>query len=276
MRIILQHSTTNVIVIHARVTIAQNQVGDCRKNLFYKKTKHKTHRRREEIMKPWLNEILLCPIDRHFPLKVTAFKIENEAQAIKTLESIESMCKDLQWFFQEDGNEEESASNRVVRVNQVGDKILVFDALIRKPVLPRDYLKGILHSIDELKHVSDARGGVVQDVIDRLVAFEKQCKDAFDHLVGRENDLEEVNACIKKIEPDIILLNWVKQILEIEEGLLVCSACNRWFPIRSSIPQLLPDELRKEKFDKEFLEQWKDSIPGGIVRSGLPFNLHDG
>nr|MDO8115614.1 Trm112 family protein [Candidatus Sigynarchaeota archaeon] len=224
-------------------------------------------------MKIWLNEVLSCPVDHHFPLKLMIFQLENEDQAIKTLASIESMCKDLQWFFQEDDGEQAGASNHVIQINQIGEKILMFDALVRKPSIPGDYLKGILHSIEELKFVTDVKGSDLKKVIDQLVSFENQTKTAFDHLVGKENEVNEVNAIIKGVERNIIILNWIKQIPEIDEGILFCSSCKRWFPIRGTIPQLLPDELRKEKYDIEFLEKWNDAIPDEIKQSGLPFHL---
>jgi len=54
--------------------------------------------------------------------------------------------------------------------------------------------------------------------------------------------------------------------LEIKEGLLNCSKCGHWFPLREFIPELLPDHLRNWQEDLEFLESIKKRIPGGIFK----------
>jgi uncharacterized protein YbaR (Trm112 family)/SAM-dependent methyltransferase len=52
----------------------------------------------------------------------------------------------------------------------------------------------------------------------------------------------------------------------IKEGLLNCSKCGHWFPLRDSIPELLPDHLRNWPGDLEFLENIKKKIPGDIFK----------
>lgn len=53
---------------------------------------------------------------------------------------------------------------------------------------------------------------------------------------------------------------------EISIGMLFCSACNRWYPIIDEIPQMLPDELRKENNDLDFIKRWQTKIPLYILR----------
>ncbi|HLI46235.1 MAG TPA: Trm112 family protein [Geobacterales bacterium] len=60
---------------------------------------------------------------------------------------------------------------------------------------------------------------------------------------------------------------------EITDGIILCTKCNRWYPIIEEIPVMLPDELRKEKEDKAFLEKWKNKIPENFLKNGLPFHL---
>lgn len=60
---------------------------------------------------------------------------------------------------------------------------------------------------------------------------------------------------------------------EIGEGIIICSKCLRWYPIRDEIPEMLPDELREEKDELPFLRKWKDKIPQRIISEGKPFNL---
>ncbi|PVU74656.1 hypothetical protein DDW13_06510 [Acidianus hospitalis] len=60
---------------------------------------------------------------------------------------------------------------------------------------------------------------------------------------------------------------------EIEEGVLYCPECKRWYPIIDEIPRMLPDKLRKKEEDLKFLEKSKDKIPSYIIENGVPFNL---
>ncbi len=64
-----------------------------------------------------------------------------------------------------------------------------------------------------------------------------------------------------------------KEEEEIIEGSIVCPKCLRWFPIRDEIPEMLPDELRKESEDLPFLKKWKNSLPEKVVFDGNPFRL---
>ncbi len=59
----------------------------------------------------------------------------------------------------------------------------------------------------------------------------------------------------------------------IREGILLCSACERYYPIADEIPVMLPDNLRSRKEDLAFLEKWKSRIPDRTVNQGKPWNL---
>jgi len=60
---------------------------------------------------------------------------------------------------------------------------------------------------------------------------------------------------------------------EVVNGILRCSACDRWYPIDDEIPALLPDELRRVEEDLAFLRKWSEKIPENILREGKPYNL---
>jgi uncharacterized protein YbaR (Trm112 family) len=84
--------------------------------------------------------------------------------------------------------------------------------------------------------------------------------------------LMDILACpIDKHHPLDLLVFEEKD--EIVEGLIICPTCNRWYPIREEIPEMLPDELRKQTEDLPFLKKWKEKIPSKIVTEGRPFNL---
>jgi uncharacterized protein YbaR (Trm112 family) len=85
----------------------------------------------------------------------------------------------------------------------------------------------------------------------------------------------EILACpIDKHHP--LELHVFEETDEIAEGVIICPKCNRWYPIREEIPEMLPDELREEKDELPFLRKWKNKIPKKILYEGKPFNLEKG
>lgn len=68
-------------------------------------------------------------------------------------------------------------------------------------------------------------------------------------------------------------LHVFKKKEEIVEGIIICPKCLRWYPIQDKIPEMLPDELRKEKNELPFLQKWRTQIPQKILLEGKPFNL---
>ena len=84
--------------------------------------------------------------------------------------------------------------------------------------------------------------------------------------------LMEILACpIYKHHPLDLLVFEEKD--EVVEGLITCPKCLRWYPIRDEIPEMLPDELRKQEEDLPFLKKWKEKIPEKIWLEGRPFSL---
>lgn len=53
---------------------------------------------------------------------------------------------------------------------------------------------------------------------------------------------------------------------EILNGLLTCRKCGRWYAIIDEIPIMLPDELRDESREKEFISKWAGQIPQDILK----------
>jgi len=68
-------------------------------------------------------------------------------------------------------------------------------------------------------------------------------------------------------------LDVFQEVEEIDEGMLICSDCGRWYPIIESIPHMLPDDLRDEGEDRAFLLKWKKDVPEQVLKRGKPFNL---
>ncbi len=62
---------------------------------------------------------------------------------------------------------------------------------------------------------------------------------------------------------------------EVVEGIIVCSECNRFYPIIDEIPHMLPDNLRSKDEDLKFLKKWIEKLPEKIKTEGKPFNLEN-
>ena len=61
----------------------------------------------------------------------------------------------------------------------------------------------------------------------------------------------------------------------INEAVLYCPKCKRWYPVRNGIVYMLRDGKRREESDKEFLRKWRDKLPEEILREGKPYNIAD-
>lgn len=59
----------------------------------------------------------------------------------------------------------------------------------------------------------------------------------------------------------------------VEEGLLLCKTCFRFYPIIEEIPIILPDDLRDKKKDIEFLNKWKGSVPKDLLSNLKPWSV---
>lgn len=57
-----------------------------------------------------------------------------------------------------------------------------------------------------------------------------------------------------------------------DEGALYCQKCSRFFMISDGIPVMLPDELRDEAEEKEFLKS-HPGLPDKIRLQGRPWHL---
>lgn len=80
-----------------------------------------------------------------------------------------------------------------------------------------------------------------------------------DSKIKNEKDLSETN----DTELDVI----------VEEGILFCNNCSRFFPIVEEIPIILPDEIRDKKTDIEFLKKWSEYLPEKVVKNAMPWHI---
>jgi len=66
-----------------------------------------------------------------------------------------------------------------------------------------------------------------------------------------------------------------EDIEEIDEALIRCDKCGRWYPVIDGIACMLLDNLRmdgKQHIEETaFLERWSEKVPTDILKNGIPF-----
>lgn len=88
-----------------------------------------------------------------------------------------------------------------------------------------------------------------------------------------KKDLMEILACPICKNPELELLVFAEDEIEIEMGMIICLECSRYYPIKNTIPVMLPDNMRKKEQEIKFLQKFKEKIPAKILREGKPFSL---
>lgn len=61
--------------------------------------------------------------------------------------------------------------------------------------------------------------------------------------------------------------------IEIDEAVLFCKQCSRWYPVKKGIVQILKDSKRSKERDLEFLNKWKDKLPKEVLYNSKPYGL---
>jgi uncharacterized protein YbaR (Trm112 family) len=186
-------------------------------------------------MKPWLLNILACPIDKHHPLEAYFFKWETGSDEMEKM------------------NREAGTPSKYFRKQYQHLAKQIADGTISPPALKE--IRDETGSTDALELY-----GYVKNFIDRLRYEEELSEDKL----------------IKDYPEGIDILYRYLNLIEVEEGLLRCSKCGRWYPIGSAvetIPELMPDDLRESERDLNWLEKWKEKIPESVLREGKPFTL---
>lgn len=91
-----------------------------------------------------------------------------------------------------------------------------------------------------------------------------------------QRSLIEMLACPADRSYPLELLEFEASGETIRQGVMLCKACGRYYPIVDEIAVMLPDELRSKKEDLEFLQRWKESLPEAVLAQGKPWNLSGG
>ncbi len=215
-------------------------------------------------MKPWLSDILACPIDKYYPLELLILKWETNISEIEEFLKIYKM-RDEKLI----NNEE------LIKFSETENHIKIRDSIALKSKKSADYLNAINSSIQELNNINNlTKEPTIDKCIDLLKTSVKRKIESTINQISKEDKKEKIKEIMNSILPELYLINKFKIDTEIEEGILFCSKCNRWYPIVETIPQMLPDKYRNENEDIAFLNKWKQILEqiNFFQRKLIPFN----
>ena len=207
-------------------------------------------------MKPWLFDILACPIDKHFPLKLYIFSFENKLEEFQSIIDIYKN-RDINLIKKE----------KLIEVFQENNEYFLRDNLVIEKKKISSYLEVIISSLNEFENVFNNSTNQLSKKIFQIINSEVKSKilEIFKNLKFHH---------IEDIFPELYFINKVKLDIEIESGILFCNKCKRWYPIIDTIPQMLPDKYRDERKEIEFLETNKNLLDEKFFNQELkPFNI---
>ena len=207
-------------------------------------------------MKPWLFDILACPIDKHYPLKLYIFSFKNTSEEFQALLNI-YQNRDLINIKNE----------KIINTRLENGEHFIKDNIVFEFNKLENYFKLIISSINEFKHILNKTNSPIIKACFKTIKSEVKTNI----LAYCENlDFKQ----IEKIIPELYFLNKFKLEFEIESGILFCNKCKRWYPIIDSIPQMLPDNYRDEKKDITFLKNNKNLLNAEFFNQDLkPFSI---
>ncbi|MFX1411951.1 MAG: Trm112 family protein [Promethearchaeota archaeon] len=207
-------------------------------------------------MKPWLFDILACPIDKSFPLELFIFSFETTPEEFQSILNIYNK-RDISTIKKEN----------FIEITRENNTVFLKDNIIMEKYQIKGYLELIILSINELEYIFDKTDGKIS----------KKCFETIKSKVKTKLVEFSKNVNPDQIEdllPELLLINKIKLEIEIDSGLLYCKNCCRWYPIIETIPQMLPDEYRDEKKDIEFLKTNKNLLDEKFLNKDLkPFSL---
>ena len=207
-------------------------------------------------MKPWLFDILACPIDKHFPLKLYIFTYETEQNEFESFINIYDKRDIIQ-----------IKKEKIIKILKEGENQYIKDNIIIEKNSIEVYLDLIISSINELENIFDKSHYDVS----------KKCYNLIKTRIKQKIFEFSRNIVIEKIEeifPELYFINKIKIEIEIDSGILLCEKCHRWFPIIQTIPQMLPDEYRNADKELEFLKNNKNLLDENFFHQDLkPFNI---
>ena len=182
-------------------------------------------------MKPWLLNLLACPINKHHPLEAYFFKWTNTPEEIDAqLSALETKTTDFK-------------SELKLLAKQV------IDGVISQSAVESIHDKSGVDAAVELH-------GLVVEAVERVVSR----KESGINEVVDSGDLTALHRYMNLLDVEVGLLLCTE-----------CGRWYPIGSSVKSVPEMLPDDLRDEETDLAWLREWKEKIPEDILRSGKPF-----
>ncbi|MFX1496623.1 MAG: Trm112 family protein [Promethearchaeota archaeon] len=207
-------------------------------------------------MKPWLFDILACPIDKYFPLELYIFSYDTELEEFKNFLNVYKL-RDVDFIKKEE----------IIKIYKEGESIYINDGIVLEKSSLNEYMELILSSIDEFNFIHDNSTNQLSELCFNLIKNEVK-KNLMEYSKNLGADQ------IENLTPELFFINKIKLEVEIDSGLLLCPKCKRWFPIIDTIPQMLPDEYRNKNQELEFLKTNKNLLNDKFFKQDLkPFNI---
>jgi uncharacterized protein YbaR (Trm112 family) len=186
-------------------------------------------------MKPWLLNILACPIDKHHPLEAYFFSWETSEEEIKKITTEAGMPSK---FFEKNYSH-------------------LAKQLVDGTISPTS----IRNIVDKSESEYSRRLlAIAVDAILRLENIHGKCEE--DLLKEFPEDVDALYRFLNLVELDAGLL----VCPECGRWYPIGSAVE-------TIPEMLPDDLREKERDLEWLERWRGLVPSQTIEGGKPYTL---
>jgi len=187
-------------------------------------------------MKPWLLNILACPLDKHHPLEARLFSWKTSPEEMREIaksgapsprfrENYRHLAKQLR-----DGTISPAALRTIE--DMTGSKESA------------GLLAGAVEAVDRLERVLD--------------------RSETELMRDHQDDIDRLHRFLNLVEVDAGLL----VCPECGRWYPVGSAVE-------TIPELLPDDLRERDQDLAWLRRWRKFVPPSVLERGKPFNLSE-
>lgn len=188
-------------------------------------------------MKPWLLNILACPIDKHHPLVARFFSWETSQEEIRKIAS--------------EAGEPSSHFKKSYKH-------------LAKQMRDGTISPAAMQVVEDLTGSEDSMG-LMADAVEAVSRLE-QVSDRSEEELLRDylEDIDRLYRFLNLVEVDAGLL----VCPECGRWYPIGSAVE-------TIPELLPDELREKDRDLTWLERWRGLIPDSVLERGAPFNLSE-
>jgi uncharacterized protein YbaR (Trm112 family) len=186
-------------------------------------------------MKPWLLNILACPIDKHHPLEAHVFTWETTQEDIdKNAESAGTPSSEHDKNYKQLAKQLKDDTISPPAIKNITDS--------SESGSSKNMLKGALEAIADIKGTDEKS--------------EKELLDQYPEAI------DALNRYLHLLEIDAGLL----VCPECGRWYPIGSAVE-------TIPEMLPDDLREKERDLEWMEKWSKLIPHKVLEEGNPYNI---